>query len=151
MLDADNVEPLLFSMRCALQCFPWVKNVFCYSAARKRGQRMCCCNGSSESWCLSSIVLYFIVFSIILTPNHHFYKRPLSAKEMFDSKLLISDSKIVLGVNVCLFLCVSPVTACPWCTPTLALWGMRIDLRPRATQNWINGRKLMDGKKQWEL
>lgn len=73
---------------------------------------MCCCNGSSESWCLSSIVLYFIVFSIILTPNHHFYKLPLSAKEMFDSKLLISDSKIVLGVNVCECMSVSLCQPC---------------------------------------
>lgn len=147
MLDADNVEQLLFSMRCALQCFPWVKNVFCYSAARKRGQGMYCCNGSSESWCLSSIVLYFIVFSIILTLNHHFYKLPLSAKEMIDSKLLISDSKIVLGVNVCEWMSVSlcrPCDSLSMVYPNSRPMGDEDGLKPPCNPE-LDKRKKIDG------
>lgn len=94
---------------------------------------MCCCNGPSESWCLSSIVLYFIVFSIILTPNHHFYKLPLSAKEMIDSKLLISDSKIVLGVNVCE--CMS-VSLCQPCDSLGGLSMVYLNSRPMGDQCW---------------
>lgn len=62
--------------------------------------------------CIDRLGKRFHYFSIILTPNHHFYKLPLSAKEMIDSKLLISDSKIVLGVNVCECMSVSLCQPC---------------------------------------